>query len=400
MLRDKSRIYLDYAASTPVAPEVLGAMQPYFSDEFGNAGSIHSFGQKAQAALDHSREVISRELGTKFNEIIFTASATEANNLALRGTIRGFWWNYFKENGSAPGKDILPHIITTAIEHESVLETVRDIEQRGAARVTILPVSPEGIIDLEKLKASLDDQTILVSVIYASNEIGTIQPIAEIGEIVKGYRGDRIYPLFHTDAVQAFQFIKLDVNDLDVDALAISAQKIYGPKGAASLFLREGAQALVSPFITGGLQESGFRSGTENVPAIAGMARAVELIARNRDSEAKRIRELRDYLWSELKKMKPEIEMNGSGEQRLPNNLSIYFPGQDDETLLIKLDEAGIAVSIGSACSVKALRPSYVIEALGLEPDRAKSSIRFTLGRPTTKEEIDTVISRIKIKLE
>lgn len=406
MLTNKSRIYLDYAASTPVAPEVLEAMRPYFSNEFGNAGSIHSFGQKAQAALDYSREVISRELGAKFNEVIFTASATEANNLLLRGTVRGFWWNYFKENGRAPEKEILPHVITTAIEHESVLETVRDIERRGAARVTILPVTSEGIVDLEKLKASLDDQTILVSVIYASNEIGTIQPIAEIGKIIWDFKDTKYgiqntkYPLFHTDAAQAFQFIKLDVKELNLDALTISAQKIYGPKGAAALFIRDGAQKLVSPFITGGLQESGFRSGTENVPAIAGMARAVELIAKDKEAQAERIKELRDYLWDELKKVKSEIKLNGSGENRLPNNLNVYFPGEDGEALLIKLDEAGIAVSIGSACSVKALQPSYVIEALGLEADRASSSIRFTLGRPTTKEELDLVISRIKLKLK
>ncbi len=389
------RIYLDYAASTPVAPEVFLAMQPYFSDEFGNAGSIHSFGQKAQAALDHSREVVARELGAKFNEIIFTASATEANNLILRGAVRQFLRNKSSETKEKP------RIIVSKIEHESVLETARDLEKDGV-EVIYLPVNQEGFMDLGELGKSLDERTIIVSLIYASNEIGTIEPIAEIGKIIKDFRerSQFRYPLFHTDAVQAFQFIKIDTNDLGVDALTISAQKIYGPKGAAALFLKEEAQGLVSPFITGGLQEARFRSGTENTPAIIGFARAAELIAKDREDQAERIRGLRDYLWDELKRAKPEIELNGAKEERLPNNLNIYFPGEDGEALLARLDEVGIAVSIGSACSVKALKPSYVIEALGLGVDRASSSIRFTLGRPTTKEELDLVISRIKLKLK
>lgn len=381
------RVYLDYSATTPVAPEVKAAMEPYFSEHFGNPGSIHSWGQKAQAALDHSREIIADKLNVKFSEVIFTGSATEANNLIVRGVAAG-------------GKGIdKPRIIVSAIEHPSVLETARTLAADGV-EVVCLGVSKEGFVDLQALKNSLNERTVLVSIIYASNEIGTIQPIAEIAKIIREFRSQSktTYPLFHTDIVQAFQFFKMDLQELGADAFSISAHKIYGPKGAGVLVLRNEWESYLGRIITGGHQELGLRAGTENVPAIVGLGKAVELVSRDRGEEAKRIESLRDHFWEELKKALPEIELNGPLGNRLPNNLNICFPNKESGDLLIKLDQAGVAVSAGSACSAKAPKPSHVISALGMGEKRARQSLRFTLGRPTTKEEIDAALERI-IKL-
>ena len=381
------KVYLDYSASTPLTPEVKEAMEPYFSEHFGNPGSIHSWGQKAQAALDHSREIIADELNVKFSEVIFTGSATEANNLVVRGVAAG-----------SKGID-KPRIIVSAIEHPSVLETARTLTADGV-EVVCLGVNREGFIDLQALKNSLNERTVLVSIIYASNEIGTIQPIKEVARIISEFRESKKklssqYPLFHTDIVQAFQFFKMDLQELGVDAFSISGHKIYGPKGVGVLVLRNEWEPYLGRIITGGHQELGLRAGTENVPAIVGLGKAVELVSHDREEEAKRIGSLRDYFWEKLKRALPEIELNGSPDNRLPNNLNICFPNKESGDLLIKLDQAGVAVSAGSACSAKAPKPSHVITALGMGEKRARQSLRFTLGRPTTKEEIDIALGRI-----
>ena len=397
-LQFMERIYLDYSATTPVAPEVKEAMEPYFSEHFGNPGSIHSWGQKAQAALDHSREIIADELNVKFSEVVFTGSATEANNLVVRGVAAG-----------SKGID-KPRIIVSAIEHPSVLETARALTADGVEMVCI-GVNKEGFVDLQALKNSLNERTVLVSIIYASNEIGTIQPIQEIAKIIGDFRkqianskgqstGDSrlaisSLPLLHTDIVQAFQFFKMDLQELGVDAFSVSGHKIYGPKGVGVLVLRNEWEPYLGRTITGGHQELGLRAGTENVPAIVGLGKAVELVSHDREEEAKRIGSLRDYFWEKLKRALPEIELNGSPGNRLPNNLNICFPNKESGDLLIKLDQAGVAVSAGSACSAKAPKPSHVITALGMGEKRARQSLRFTLGRPTTKEEIDIALGRI-----
>lgn len=371
-------IYLDYASSTPVAAEVIKAMEPYWEDKFGNPGSTHWFGQQASATVFKARQLIAQSLGGDYKNITFTSSATEANNLALRGVLK-------------QAKQKNPRIIVSAIEHESVLETCRDLEKEGV-EVVYLPVNKEGVINLEQLKAAFNKRTVLVSVMYANNEIGTIQPIQEVSRLVKEYRGGATYPLFHTDAVQAFQFLSCLVEKLGVDLLTLSAHKIYGPKGIGLLYIKD--QELVAPLITGGGQEDGLRSGTENVPYIVGFAKAVELVEKNRKEEAKRLINLRDYFWQELKKIIPDIEINGSLKQRLSNNLNIYFPGRPATDLCIELDIWGLAVSSGTACSARSIKPSYVIEALGGSKDRAFSSLRLSLGRYTNKAEI---LSALKI---
>ncbi len=387
MSNNLERIYFDYAASTPVDERVLRAMRPYFLEKFGNPGSLHSFGQEAIAAVDESREKIAHAVSADFREIIFTGSATEANNLALRSVVRA-------------AKDVRrPRIIVSAIEHESVLETARDLERDGV-EVVYIPVDRRGVVDLGKLKEALNERTVLVSIMYANNEIGTVQPISEIAKIIADFRskGSRC-PLFHTDAAQAFQFLDCDVNKLSVDLTTLSAQKIYGPKGVGALYVRQlpavGGRQL-APLLTGGGQEFGLRSGTENVPLIVGFAKAVELAVDARDGETKRIGELRDSFWQELKKIVPDAELNGDLQNSLPNILNVYFPHYKAEELLTKFDLAGLAASSGSACRSRAMESSYVIEALSYPKERAKRSIRFSLGRPTTKEEVASAIEIIE----
>ncbi len=444
-------IYLDYAATTPVDSAVVKAMIPYFSKKFGNAGSLHFFGQEAVAALDESREKITKSIGANFREIIFTGSATEANNLALRGAVKGvrlFSCGMSRKRGElglrqrrsrraesqgrglpleqADGrfrqKTTEPpyRIIISEIEHESILETCRDLEKEGV-EVVYLPINRDGFIDLKKLEKSLNENTVLVSIMYANNEIGTVQPLFEISKIIQDFKTrckitntyestKKIFadshkfvvshrlPLFHTDAVQAFQFLDCDVNKLGVDLMTLSAHKIYGPKGAGLLYIRNlkpNIQNLKS-IITGGGQEFGLRSSTENVPAIVGFAKAVELVSNSRKSENKRVRKLSDYFWRKIKKIYPKAKLNNSRGERLPNILNIYFPGQSARDLLIKFDLAGIAVSSGSACSARKPEPSYVLRACGLPLNRIKSSLRISFGKPTTKTEVDEVLKRIK----
>ena len=422
------RIYFDYAATTPVDPAVFATMKPYFSEKFGNPSSLHFFGQEAMAAIDESREKIAKNIGANFREIIFTGSATEANNLALRGAIKEFKIKNLGFRDAPHSKSHIPNprVIVSVIEHESILETCRDLESEGV-EIIYLPANREGAVDLKKLKEALNERTILVSTMYANNEIGTIQPIAEIAKAISEFRIKNLefsnknnpksyilnpifYPLLHTDAVQAFQYLDCDVNKLGVDLMTLSAHKIYGPKGVGVLYARALSPKPypLNPIITGGGQEFGFRSGTENVAAIVGFAKAIELVSNSRELENKRIKKISDYFWKELKKINPKVQINGasdvrcqvSGVNKLPNILNIYFPEsagwRTAKDLLIKLDLAGVAVSSGSACSTRSSKPSHVLKSCGLSENRIKSSLRFSLGRFTAKAEINEAIKRLK----
>lgn len=396
------KIYLDYAASSPVDPEVFRAMQPYFMEKFGNPGSLHAFGQEAITAVDRSRETIAKAIHAHFREIVFVSSATEANNLALRGAV-GFAAR--KENSSRNTKSVSkkPRIIVSAVEHESVIETARDLERSGID-VVYLPVDERGIVDLKKLSEAFDERTVLVSVMYANNEIGTVQPIAEIGALIQEFRKKSAsrtpYPLFHTDAAQAFQFLGCDVQKLGVDLMTLSAHKIYGPKGIGGLYLRNLAPhpSPIAPLLSGGGQELSLRPGTENVPSIVGFAKAVELKDRSLAETNEHMKKLRDHLCRGILQIYPRAGINGSTEdrERLPNILNIHIPDTSAQAFLTKLDLHGLATSSGSACRSRAITSSYVIEALGYGKERALSSIRFSLGRPTTKKEIDAALTVIK----
>ena len=398
-----NKIYLDYAATTPVDKEVLKAMMPYFSDKFGNASSVHSFGQEAIAAMDQAREKISEFLNCNFNEIIFTGSATEANNLAIFGIARNFQFpiSNFQTNPKSQSLNSKLHIISTVIEHESVLEPLKELE-RLDHEVTYLPVNKDGFIKVSYLEKAIRNNTVLVSIIYANNEIGIIQPVKEIGKLLEKINAKRktaglgrIY--FHTDAVQAFQFLECRPDWLKVDLMTFSGHKIYGPKGIGALFVRKLIPiGLIKPIISGGGQEFGLRSGTENVANIVGMAKAVELVFKNKEARFKKVLNLRNQLLDYIIKYNKGIGLNGSLDlstslrtsNRLPNNLNIRFPGLNNETLLVALDQKGVAVSAGSACSARASKASYVLTALGLTEKQAKESIRITLGKDTTAEEI------------
>lgn len=426
MKQNKKQIYLDYAATTPVDSRVLKAMRPYFTQKFGNPGSLHFFGQVGIKAVDEAREKITKAIGVQFREIIFTGSATEANNLALRGVL-----NYSKEQ-SAKCKEFEGfRIITSVIEHESVLETCRDLEKQGI-EVIYLPVNKQGVVDLKKLKESLNGQTVLVSIMYANNEIGTVQPIGEISQLISEFRKKNLelsgkntnsyilnsafYPLFHVDAVQALQFLDCNVNNLGVDLMTLSAHKVYGPKGVGVLYVREqrakGKERILSsdfiaPIITGGGQEYGLRSGTENVPLIVGMAEAVDLVLKEKEKSSLKISGLRHHLWSGIRSIYRKAEINGvltkdkrkkveSGQDTLPNILNVYFPDFLAEELLVMFDINGVAVSAGSACSARSNQPSYVISALGYSKERAKRSLRFSFGKQTTRGEVDRVLKILK----
>jgi len=411
-----NRIYFDYAASTPVDPEVRRDMEPYFAEKFGNPGSLHAFGQEAIASVDAAREILLGAIGASpadgFREIIFTGSATEANNYALRGAATAF-------ADSHPGA--VPEIIVSAIEHESVLETARDLARHGLAEIKYVPVNREGAVDEKKIKGVLTKNTAIVSVMYGNNEVGTIQPIREIARVVREFKEDAgapHFPFFHTDVAQAFQFLECNVEDLGIDLMTLSAHKIYGPKGVGALYIKgfgkEKNAVHLRAIISGGGQEFGLRSGTENVPSIVGLAKAVTLAAHAREAECARISALAARFCAGLKTIFPEAEVNGPkgdtagrGEiggdekagKRLPHILNIYFPGHDAQDLLAKFDLRGLAASSGSACRSRAAEPSYVIEALGHTPARAKSSIRFSFGRPTTPEEIDAARAIVKAAL-
>lgn len=389
-------IYLDHAATTPVDPRVLQSMLPYMSQEFGNPGSLHSFGQKASGALFSARQMIAGAIGAKYEEVIFTGSATEANNLALGGVMR----RYVSEAIKAKAKSLMPRLIISAIEHESILKTAQDLARDGAD-VVIVPVSKEGVVDVKKLKSALNNRTALVSVMMANNETGVIQPIAEIAKIVREFRGNGAWPLMHTDAVQAFNYLKCDVNELGVDLMTLSAQKIYGPKGVGCLYVRSGKKGNFKTYpidavITGGGQEQGLRSGTENVAGAVGFAKAVELAEVMREKEAARLLKLRNACVSGIKKVWPGAKLNGGSKERLANNINMYLPDKSAEEIIVALDLQGIAVSSGSACTARSPEASHVLLAMGASKEVAKNSVRITLGRQTNKQELAALLAALK----
>lgn len=368
------RAYLDYNATTPVDSQVLAAMLPYLAENFGNASSIHSAGQAARAAVDRARESVASLIGAKAAEIVFTSGGTEADNLAILG---------IAATGTSPRK----HIITTAIEHHAVLHAARALEKQGIA-VTYVPVGRDGIVSPEEIRRALRPETVLISVMHANNELGTIQPVEEIGRIAA--EAD-VY--FHSDAVQAAGKLPLDVNRLGVDMLSISAHKFCGPKGVGALYVRTGTS--LAPQFYGGHHERDRRPGTENVPGIVGLGKAAELARINLAADATRIGALRDRLEEALLASIPSVRVNGDCTQRTFNTTNLTFTGAGGEALLIALDLQGVACSTGAACSSGAVEPSHVLLAAGLTPDEARSSLRFSLGRPTTNEEIGHAIAVI-----
>jgi cysteine desulfurase len=369
-------IYLDNHATTPLDPRVLDAMMPYLTTKFGNAASRnHSFGWEAEQAVETAREQIAKLIGATAKEIIFTSGATESNNLALKGIAE-----MYKERGN--------HIITQVTEHKAVLDTCKRLEKSGY-RVTYLPVKADGLIDIDDLKRAMDEKTILVSIMFANNEIGVIQPIAEIGRLCheKGV-------LFHTDAVQAVGKVPVDVIAMDIDVLSLSAHKIYGPKGVGALYVRRrNPRVQIAAQIDGGGHERGMRSGTLNVPGIVGLGKACEIAQAELATEAIREAALRDRLKTKLENALDYVHVNGSMEHHLPGNLNMSFVYVEGESLLMGIND--IAVSSGSACTSATLEPSYVLKALGLGDDVAHSSIRFGIGRFNTEAEIDYVADKV-----
>lgn len=371
-------IYLDYNATTPVDREVLDAMLPYFSGIFGNASSIHSTGQRGRAAVDAARESVATLLGATPSEIVFTCGGTEADNLALFGVL-------------APSIQPRKHMVTTAIEHHAVLNSAEALE-RGGVDVTYVPAGRDGIVDPDEISEAIRPETVLISVMLANNETGTLQPIEEIGRIAAE---EDIY--FHCDAVQAAGKLPLDVNRLGVDLLSISAHKIYGPKGVGALYVRTGTE--LEPIFHGGHHERDRRPGTENVPGIVGLGKAADLAIKNLMFDAVRVAALRDKFESALLSL-PGVHLNGDPHHRVANTCNLSFDAAGGEALVIALDLQGISCSTGAACSSGAVAPSHVLTAIGLSPDRARSSLRFSLGRPTTSEEIDRAIEIIPAVVE
>lgn len=380
------KIYLDYAATTPVDPKVKEYIQPYLDKIFGNTQSLHSFGQDSFKVVEQARSFIAKVLNCEPEEIIFTSGGTESNNTAIKGI--------FFANRKLGGK----HFITSTIEHHAVLEPLKFIEENFRnenVRITYVPVDSSGIVDVERIFENIQDDTILISIMHANNEIGTIQPVEEIGLRLKEINQKRkeqnkpkIY--FHTDAVQTFGHIEVDVEKLGVDLLSISGHKFYAPKGVGVLYIRKGTK--IEPLLHGGGHEFNKRSSTVNVTGIAGILKATEIAYEVIEEENEKLKILRDKLLEGIIKKIPDVVINGSLERRLANNLNICIAGVESETILIALDNEGIAVSSGSACSSGSLEPSHVLLAIGRDPILARGSIRFTLGRFTTEEDIDYVL--------
>ena len=381
--KKKNRIYMDYAASTPVDRDVLKVMQSYFADDFGNASSIYQEGVAAKNALDTARKSVADILNARSEEIIFTSGGTEANNLAIFGVIGAL------EDSGIDVKNM--HAVTSVIEHPSVLEVFKKLEKQGFP-VTYVGVDESGVINPKDVKEAMQPNTVLVSIMYVNNEIGTIQPITEIAKIIKHKKKENkseIY--FHTDASQAPLYLSLNTQKLGVDMLTIGGQKIYGPKGIGCLYKKK--QVNLHSIIKGGNQEGGLRAGTENIPLIVGFAKALELAEKNRGKESERLKKLQDYFISEIKGNLPQAEINGSREVRVPNNINIYIPNINGEFFVVILDSKGIACATRSACKEgDEDEGSYVIEVLGYSKERSKSSLRFSLGKSTTKRDIDYVV--------
>lgn len=385
-------VYLDYAATTPVANSVLKAMRPFFTAKFGNPSSIHAFGQEALAAIDSARDIIANFLHAERDEVIFTSSATEANNWALRGTVAN---SKFKIAGKRArstelyGQNLkLPHVIVSAIEHKSVLETAFDLKRRGLIKLDLLPVNKRGVVQISKLNELLTPETVLVSVQYINSEIGTVQPVRLIAQIIERFKKETklSYPLFHCDAVQAPLYFDVRPEKLGVDLLTLSAHKLYGPKGVALLYIKKGTP--IKALITGGGQEYNKRSSTENVPTIVGFAKSIKLAWKHRENTYQKTKGLKKALITLLKKQLPRLRINGSIKKASPHILNISIPGIMGDTLVIALDQAGFAVATGSACQSRAAEASYVLKALGLSQQASLEGVRLSLGPSTTHKEI------------
>jgi cysteine desulfurase len=361
------RIYLDYAATTPTDPVVVRAMEPYFSEHFGNPSAVYACGQETRAAIEAARGVIAKAIGGRPGEIIFTSGGTEADNTALKGVALAS-----RGRGN--------HIITTRVEHHAILESCHTLEKQGF-ETTYLPTDGYGLVDPEAVKRAITPRTVLISVMHANNEVGTIQPLAAIGQIARAAG----VPL-HTDAVQTVGHLPIDVDGLRLDLLSCSAHKLYGPKGVGFLYVRQGTR--LTPFMDGGAQENGRRAGTENVPGIIGLAKAVDLATANLGQEAARQTVLRDHFIEGLSARIPNVHLNGHPTRRLPNNINVTIDYVEGEAMLLYLDQAGICASTGSACSSGSGEPSHVLAALGIPPEQAHCSLRFTLGKWTTDEDI------------
>lgn len=380
-------VYLDYSATTPVDPEVLHAMLPYFSEKFGNASSIHAKGKEARLAVEEAREKVARLINASSpEEIIFTSGGTEADNMAITGT-------------AAFSKDFGNHIVVTNIEHHAVFETCHHLEKQGF-EVAFVPAEPDGIVDAKKIRQAVTDETILISTIYANNEIGTIQPVKEIAAIAMEYGA-----YSHTDAVQAISREHIDVKELGVDMLSLTAHKFYGPKGIGALYIRQGSQ--LTPIIYGGGQERGLRSGTESVPLIVGFGKAAEIAKRDMETEIKRLKPLRDRLVEGVMQNIEGVLLNGSMEKRLPNNANFCFEGvaiektgpkekpEDYFSMSWELNKHGICASAGAACTAAGVTPSHVLIALGRNVEQAQGALRFSLGKWTTVADIDKTLEEL-----
>ncbi len=383
-----NRIYFDYNATTPVEPEVLDAMLPYFSGEFGNAASIHTPGQRARGAVETAREQVAALIGARAQEIVFTSGGTESDNHAVFGVVV----QAFLPVPTSKNPDPSPHIITTAIEHEAVLNACQALEKSGV-RVTFLATNREGQIDLDELRQAVRPETVLITVMHANNELGTVQPLEEVGRIAKERD---IY--FHTDAVQSAGKVPIEVNQLGVDLLSLSAHKFYGPKGIGALYIRGGTR--LRQLLYGGHHQRGFRPGTENVAGIVGLGKAAEIARESLAADARRVSTLRDKLEQGLLARVPHARVNGGASSRTPNTTNLVFPGIEGEALLIALDLKGLACSTGAACSSGAVEPSHVLTAIGLPPEEARASLRFSLGRHTTEQEIDSALQVVPSAVE
>ena len=373
------KVYLDYSATTPVKDEVLQEMIPYFTQNFGNPSSLYTLGLEAKAALDKAREQVAGLINADAKEVFFTGCGSEADNWALTGVA-----NALKNKGN--------HIITTKIEHHAMLHTCEFLEKNGY-EVTYLDVEADGTVRPETLEAAITDKTILISVMFVNNEVGTIEPIKELAAIAKKHK-----ILFHTDAVQALANVPIDVKDLGIDLMSMSPHKIYGPKGVGAMFMRKGLR--LPSFIHGGAQEMGRRAGTENLAGIVGFGKAAEMARENLENHIKHCSELRNYLVERVTSEIPDTFVNGSIEHRHPGNANITFKYIEGESILLLLDYKGISVSTGSACSSKSLKPSHVLEALGVPVEMIHGTVRFTVGDFTTKEDIDYVVDSLKEVVE
>ena len=373
------RVYLDNNATTPLAPEVFEAMKPYLLEDFGNASSIHWFGQRAKNAVENARQQVGRLINARPGEVIFTSGGTESDNASIFGIVQA-------------ARPAAPHIITTGIEHHAVLNTAQTLEKRGVS-VTYVGVGASGVVDPEDVKRAIRPETVLISIMHANNEIGTIQPLAEIGSIAREHD---IY--FHTDAVQSVGKIAVDVEKLGVDLLSLSAHKFNGPKGVGAMYIRKGT--ILKPLLYGGHHERDRRPGTENVPGIVGLGMAAELAWTHLEEDAQRVAGLRDRLERGILERVPQVSVNGDPQRRLPTTSNLCFDYVEGEGFVIAMDLRGIACSTGAACSSGSVEPSHVLSAIGRTPEQARSSIRLSLGRYTTAEDIDATLATLPAVVE